>query len=62
MEPEPPGAAIILPGARADPICLEPESAPGPWTSGAGAGAAKKSDGCATLQKRKALLLLQNMT
>ena len=32
---------------RADPIWLEPESAPGPRTSGA--GAAKKSGGSATL-------------
>ena len=38
MEPEPPGAASF---------CLEPESAPGPWPSGA--GAAQKSGGSATL-------------
>ena len=43
MEPEPP----FLPGAGADPIWSEPESAPGPRTSGA--GAAKKSGGSATL-------------
>ena len=43
MEPEPPGAAFF---------CLEPEpeSAPGPWRPGAGAGAAQKSGGSATLQ------------
>ena len=42
MEPEPPGAAFF---------CLEPEpeSAPGPWRPGAGAGAAQKSGGSATL-------------
>ena len=38
MEPEPPGA---------DPIWSEPESAPGPRTSGA--GAAQKSGGSTTL-------------
>ena len=47
MEPEPPGAAFFLPGAGADPIWSEPESAPGPRTSGA--GAAQKSGGSATL-------------
>ena len=41
MEPEPPGAASF---------CLEPESAPGPWPSGA--GAAQKSGGSATLGYR----------
>ena len=41
MEPEPP----FLPGAGADPIWSEPESAPGPRT----AGAAQKSGGSATL-------------
>ena len=41
MEPEPPGAASF---------CLEPESAPGPWPSGA--GAAQKSGGSATLHLR----------
>ena len=40
MEPEPPRAAFFLPGAGADPIWSEPESSPGPRTSGA--GAAKK--------------------
>ena len=45
MEPEPP----FLPGAGADPIWSEPESAPGPRTSGARAGAAQKSGGSATL-------------
>ena len=40
------GAALFT-GAGADPICLEPESAPGPRTSGA--GDAKKSGGSATL-------------
>ena len=40
MEPEPPGGG-------ADPIWSEPESAPGPRTSGA--GAAQKSGGSATL-------------
>ena len=43
MEPEPP----FLPGAGADPSRSEPESAPGPWPSGA--GAAQKSGGSATL-------------
>ena len=38
MEPEPPGAG-------ADPSRSEPESAPGPWPS----GAAQKSGGFATL-------------
>ena len=37
MEPKTPGAAIFLPGAGADQIWSEPESAPGPRTSGAGA-------------------------
>ena len=46
-EPEPPGAAFFLPGAGADPSRSEPESAPGPWPSGA--GAAQKSGGSATL-------------
>ena len=36
-----------LVGAGADPIWSEPESAPGPWTSGA--GAAQKSAGSPTL-------------
>ena len=47
MEPEPPGAAFFWPGAGADPFWSEPEpeSAPGPRTS----GAAKKSGGSATL-------------
>ena len=40
MEPEPPGAAFFT---------LEPESAPGPWPPGAGAGATQKSGGSATL-------------
>ena len=39
---------LFLPGAKADPIWSEPESAPGPGTSGA--GAAQKSGGSATLQ------------
>ena len=38
---------LFLPGAGADPIWSEPESAPGPRTSGA--GAAQKSGGSATL-------------
>ena len=37
----------ILPGAGADPSRPEPESAPGPWPSGA--GAAQNSGGSATL-------------
>ena len=49
MEPEPP----FLPGAGADPSRSEPESAPGPWRPGAGARAAQKSGGSATLQKTK---------
>ena len=49
MEPEPPGAAFFLPEAGADPIWSkpEPESAPGPRTSGAKAD--QKSGGSATL-------------
>ena len=39
----------LLSGAGADPIGLEPESAQGPWAVGAGAGAAQKSGGSATL-------------
>ena len=38
---------LFLPGAGANPIWSEPESAPGPWTSGT--GAAQKSGGSATL-------------
>ena len=37
---------LFLPRAGADPIWLEPESAPGPRTSGA--GAAQKSGSSAT--------------
>ena len=40
---------LFLPGARADPSRSEPESAPGPWPSGA--GAAQKSGGSATLKQ-----------
>ena len=40
---------LFLPGAGADPSRSEPESAPGPWPSGA--GAAQKSGGSATLGK-----------
>ena len=58
MEPEPPGVAIILPGAGADPICLEPESAPGPWTSGAGAGAAKKKWRLRNTAKKESLVVV----
>ena len=47
MEPEPPGAAFLLPRAGAIPIWSEPESAPGHRTPGA--GAAQKSGGSATL-------------
>ena len=47
MEPKPPGAAFFLPGARADPVLVELESAPGPRTSEA--GVAEKSGGSATL-------------
>ena len=39
---------LFLPGA--DPSRSEPESAPGPWRPGAGAGAAQKRGGSATLQ------------
>ena len=42
------GAAFFMPGAGADPIWSEPESAPGARTSGA--GAAQKSGGSATLE------------
>ena len=38
---------LFLPGAG--PCRSEPESAPGPWPSGAGAGATQKSGGSATL-------------
>ena len=41
---------LFLPGAGADPIWSEPESAPGPRTSGA--GAAQKSGGSATLARK----------
>ena len=40
---------LFLPGAGADPIWSEPESAPGPRTS----GAAQKSGGSATLEERR---------
>ena len=40
---------LFLPGAGDDPRRSELESAPGPRPSGAGAGAAKKSGGSATL-------------
>ena len=40
---------LFLPGAGADPRRSEPESAPGPWPPEAGAGAAQKSGGSATL-------------
>ena len=40
---------LFLPGVGSDPSRLEPESAPGPWTSGA--GAAQKSGGSATLRE-----------
>ena len=42
MEPEPHGAAFFT-------LEPEPESALGPWPPGAGAGAAQKSGGSATL-------------
>ena len=45
-----------MPGAGADPIWSEPESAPGPWTSRA--GAAQKSGGSATLLKSVQFCLL----
>ena len=45
-----------MPGAGADPIWSEPESAPGPRTSRA--GAAQKSGGSATLQKSVQFCLL----
>ena len=38
-------------GVGADPTGTEPESAPGPWASGAGAGAAQKSGGFATVNR-----------
>ena len=40
-------------GARADPIESEPESALGPWASGAGAGAAQKSGSSGTLDYKQ---------
>ena len=44
-------------GAGADPIGREPESALGPWASGAGAGAAQKSGGhCNNLYPHTVLL------
>ena len=52
MEPEPPGAG-------ADPSRSEPESAPGPWPSGA--GAAQKSGGSATLVKGMHEIFRQGM-
>ena len=48
---------LFLPGAGADPSRLEPESAPGPWPPGAGAGAAQKSGGSATPFSRLVYLL-----
>ena len=45
MEPEPPGAASFC--LELEPTQVGPESAPGPWLSGA--GAAQKSGGSATL-------------
>ena len=44
--------------AGADPIGSEPKSAPGPWAFGAGAGAAQKSGGSATLYLRTGSLIL----
>ena len=40
------GAAFFLPEAGANPIWADPELAPGPWTSGA--GATQNSGGSAT--------------
>ena len=48
-------SCLFLPGAIAEPIWSEPESAPGPRTSGA--GAAQKSGGFATLVERTMLFL-----
>ena len=49
---------LFLPGAGAgaDPSRSEPESAPGPWSSGA--GAAQKSGGSATLLKSTVVHLI----
>ena len=58
MESEPPGAAFFLPGDGADPIWSEPEWAPGPWTSGA--GAAQRSSGSATLVGTNEEDIIQN--
>ena len=44
-----PWIRLFYPGAGADPSMMEPESAPGPWTTGAGFGAWEKSGGSATL-------------
>ena len=44
-----PWICLFYPGAGADPSMLEPESAPAPWTTGAGFGAWEKSGGTATL-------------
>ena len=52
MEPEPPFFAW----SRADPSRSEPESAPGPWPSGA--RAAQKSGGSATLDYQQHCLWL----
>ena len=46
---EPPFFSGTGADVRADPIRSEPESAPGPWASAAGAGAAQKNGGSATL-------------
>ena len=53
MEPEPPGAGV-------DPRRSELESAPGPWPSGAGARAAQKSGGSATLIRTSVLQIVGN--
>ena len=46
----------FLPGAGANPIWSEPESAPGPQTSGA--GAAQKSGGSTKLVAKKYYLII----
>ena len=52
---------LFLPGAGADPIWSEPESAPGPRTSGVGAGAAKKNGGFAPLTEYPGSVFFKNL-
>ena len=55
---EPSRSRLFLPGAGADPIGSEPESAPGPQTD----GAALKSGGSATLSDTQLSIIGSNDT